>query len=319
MASVERPTGPPPKRSQMAERMARSTLSRPSSSTPKMARPSDAVGEVDGAVAPHLGEVAHATQQPVGDAGCAPGPAGDLPGAVGVDPHAEDAGGPGDDGLEVGRLVVVEPGDEAEAVAQRPGDGPGAGGGADEGEPGQVEADRSGGRALAEHDVDLEVLHGRVEDLLDDPGEPVDLVDEEDVALAELREHGGEVAGPLDGGTGGDVDGDAHLAGDDAGQARLAETGRAGEQHVVDGLGPAAGGLEDDLEVVLQLRLPHELGQGAGPQADLGGDLGVVSRARPRDGAAPRASPCLSVEPRPGAGGRRGAEPLRRRRRGGRP
>ena len=46
-------------------------------------------------------------------------------------------------------VVVVEPGDEAEAVAQRPGDQPGAGGGADEREAGQVEADRAGGRALA--------------------------------------------------------------------------------------------------------------------------------------------------------------------------
>ena len=46
--------------------------------------------------------------------------------------HAEDAGGPRDDGLELVGVVVVEPGDEAEAVAQRAGDEPGAGGGADE-------------------------------------------------------------------------------------------------------------------------------------------------------------------------------------------
>ena len=35
---------------------------------------------------------------------------------------AEDAGGPHDDGLELVGLVVVEAGDEAEAVAERPGD-----------------------------------------------------------------------------------------------------------------------------------------------------------------------------------------------------
>ena len=83
--------------------------------------------------------------------------------------HAEDPGGPGDDVDEVVGLVVVEAGDEAEAVAERAGDRAGAGGGADEREARQVEADRPGGRALAEHDVDLEVLHRRVEDLLDDP------------------------------------------------------------------------------------------------------------------------------------------------------
>ena len=43
------------------------------------ASPSRAVSQVDRAVAPHLGEVAHPAQQPVGDAGGAPGAAGDLP------------------------------------------------------------------------------------------------------------------------------------------------------------------------------------------------------------------------------------------------
>ena len=134
----------------------------------------------------HLGEVADAAEQAVGDAGRTAGPPGDLAGPLGVDADAEDAGRPGDDGLEVLGLVVVEAGHEPEAIAQRAGDGAGAGGGADEGEAGQIEPDRSGGRTLAQHDVDLEVLHGGVEDLLDDARQPVDLVDEEHVALAEL-------------------------------------------------------------------------------------------------------------------------------------
>ena len=259
MARVDRPTGPPPKRSQMAERMARSTLSRPSSSTPNSGQARGRGGEVDGAVAPHLGEVAHPAQQAVGDAGRAPGPAGDLAGARLVDVHAEDAGGPHGDGLQLVGLVVVEAGDEAEAVAQRAGDRAGAGGGADQREPGQVEADRAGGRALAQDDVDLEVLHRRVEHLLDHAREAVHLVDEQHVALAELREHRGEVAGPLDGRARGDVHGHAHLRGDDPGQARLAEAGRAGEQHVVDGLAAAAGRLEDDRQVLLELALADEL------------------------------------------------------------
>ena len=106
---------------------------------------------------------------------------------------------------------------------------PGAGGGADEREAGQVEPDRPGGRALAEDDVDLEVLHRRVEHLLHHAREAVDLVDEEHVALAELGEHRGEVAGPLDGRARRDVHGDAHLGGDDPGQARLAQA-RAGRR-----------------------------------------------------------------------------------------
>ena len=43
MAKVESPTGPPPNWAHNAERMARSTLSRPRSSTPNSARPSRAV------------------------------------------------------------------------------------------------------------------------------------------------------------------------------------------------------------------------------------------------------------------------------------
>ena len=236
MASVDRPTGPPPKRSHSAREhrpvdLVEAALVHPEGGQAGLGRV-----VVDGAVAAHLGEVAHPAQQAVGDAGRAPGPPGDLAAPVGVDRHLEDAGRPLDDGLEIGRVVVVEPGDEPEAVAQRPGDQAGAGGGADQGEAGDVEPDRAGGRALAQHDVELEVLHRRVEHLFDGPGQPVDLVDEEHVALAELAEDGGEVAAPLERRTGRDVQADVHLGGDDVGEAGLAEAGRAGEEEVVGGL-----------------------------------------------------------------------------------
>src|SRR5439155_383470 len=57
--------------------------------------------EVDGAVAPHLGEVTHPLQQPDGDAGRAPGPPADLAGGIVVGGDAEDAGHPLDDLDEV--------------------------------------------------------------------------------------------------------------------------------------------------------------------------------------------------------------------------
>ena len=164
---------------------------------------------------------------------------------AGVDVDAEDAGGPAHDGLEVVGLVVVEAGDEPEAVAQRPGDQAGAGGGPDEREAGQVEADRAGGRALAEHDVELEVLHRRVQDLLDRPRQAVDLVDEQDVALAELGEDGGQVAGPLERRARRDVQADVQLVGDDAGQGGLAEARAArrtgGGRRPGPGAGPPPG------------------------------------------------------------------------------
>ena len=99
---------------------------------------------------------------------------------------------------EVVGLVVVEAGDEAEAVAQRAGDQAGARRRADEREARQVEADRARRRALADDDVELEVLHRGVQHLLDGAREAVDLVDEQHVAVVEVGEDRGEVAGALE-------------------------------------------------------------------------------------------------------------------------
>ena len=85
--------------------------------------------------------------------------------ALVVERHAEDARGAVEDRDEVVGLVVVEPGDEAEAVAQRPGDQPGARGGADQREARELEPDRARRGALPDHDVELEVLHRGVEHL----------------------------------------------------------------------------------------------------------------------------------------------------------
>ncbi len=244
----------------------------------------------DDALGPDLGVVADPAQQPVGDAGRAPGPAGDLVAAGGVEGDAHDPGRPHDDGLQLGDVVVVEAGDEAEPVAEGAGDEAGAGGGADQGEPGQVEAQRPGRGALAEDDVELEVLHRRVEHFLDHPGQAVDLVDEQDVALVEVGQHRRQVAGPLQRRPRRDPHGHPHLGGDDAGQAGLAQARRAGEQQVVGGLTPPAGGLQEDLQVLAELGLADELLQPAGPQRDLVGRLPRRGQRREQLVAGHRAS-----------------------------
>ena len=129
---------------------------------------------------------------------------------------------------------------------------------------------------LAEHDVELEVLHRRVEHLLDGAGEAVDLVDEEDVALVELGEDRGEVAGALERRARRDVQAHAHLGGDDAGEGGLAQPGRAGEEQVVGGLAPPARRLEDDRAGAPSARRwPTNSSSGAGPQAGLVGDIAI--------------------------------------------
>ena len=130
---------------------------------------------------------------------------------------------------------------------------------------------------LANEDVQLEVLHGRIEDLLDRPVEAVDLIDEEDVTLLQVGEEGGQIAGPHQDRARGDAQADAHLRGHDAGQRGLAQTGGAGEQQVVGRLIPLQGGFDDDLQMLGELPLADELGQCPGPQA---GVLGLLGRCR---------------------------------------
>ena len=61
----------------------------------------------------------------------------------------------------------------------------------------------------------------------------MDLVDKEDVALLQVRQQGGQVAGLLDGGAGRDANLYAHLLRHDAGQRGFAQARRAVEQDVV--------------------------------------------------------------------------------------
>src|SRR5579883_3239284 len=100
-----------------------------------------------------MSEVAHATQQPPGDARRAAGAAGDLVRAFRRHADAEHARAAVDDQLELGLGVEVEPDRNAEAVAQRVGQEPGARRRADQGELGEIDLDRARRRSLADDQV----------------------------------------------------------------------------------------------------------------------------------------------------------------------
>ena len=89
---------------------------------------------------------------------------------------------------------MVEPEDEPEAVAQRLREQARARRRADQRERREVEPQAAGARPLAHDDVDDAVLHGRVQRLLDGAVEPVHLVDEDDVVIAEVGEDRDQVA-----------------------------------------------------------------------------------------------------------------------------
>ncbi len=147
---------------------------------------------------------------------------------------AEHAGAALHDQLQLVDGVELEPDRDAEAVAQRRREEPGAGRRADERELRQLDLDRARRRPLADDEVELVVLHRRIEDFLDRRVEAVDLVDEEHVALFEIGEQRREIAGLGDHRPRGRAEIDAELAGDDLRERRLAEAGRADEEHVVE-------------------------------------------------------------------------------------
>src|SRR6202035_3853643 len=157
--------------------------------------------------------------------------------------------------------VEVEAVDDAEARPQGGADRAGAGGGAHEGEAGELDLPRPRRRTLADDEVQPVVLERRVEDLLDGRPQAVYLVDEEHLAGVQVGEDGRQVAGPLEHRPGGGAQWRRHLAGDDVGEGRLAKPRRTEEEDVVQGLPPLARRADEDPEVVEDLLLADVLVQ----------------------------------------------------------
>ena len=127
-----------------------------------------------------------------------------------------------------------------------------------------------------EADVDLVVLHRRIEELLDDRPEAMDLVDEQDVAGAQIGERADQVARLLQRRPRARADVDAELARDQLGERRLAESRRAEEERVVERLAPGERRVDVDAEALLDLLLADELREPLRPQRQL--DDGLVGQ-----------------------------------------
>ena len=109
----------------------------------------------------------------------------------------------------------------------------------------------------------------------------MDLVDEEHVAVLEVGEQRGQVAGPGQDRARPVMRSPAPIsAATMPASDVLPRPGRAGEEDVVDGLAALAGRLEHDAEVLDQLGLPDELGERTGPEPDLFELLVGVRRRR---------------------------------------
>ena len=115
-------------------------------------------GAIDVSVAAHLGVVADAAEQAVGNARSAAGAHGELGRAVAVDGHAEDVRGALDDEAQLVVGVELEPQQNAEAGAHGRAEQAGAGGGGDESEGLDVQNEGTSRGPLADHNVEFEIF-----------------------------------------------------------------------------------------------------------------------------------------------------------------
>jgi len=175
------------------------------------------------------------------------------------DADAMNAGAAGDDIFEFLDRIEIQPNRNAEPIAQRRGQQSQPGGRRHQREFGQIDLDRPRRRPFADDEVQLIILHGRIEDFLDRRIEPMDLVDEEDVAFFQIGQKGGEITGLGDHRTGGGAEIDTQLAADDLRQRRLAKPRRPDEQHMIERLAPGPRRLDENLQVFARRRLADEI------------------------------------------------------------
>ncbi len=198
----------------------------------------------------------------------------------------------GDDLLKLVLGVEIQPHRNAEAVAQRIGQQPRARGGADQREFGQIDLHRTRRRSLADDEIELEILHRRIEHLLHRRIKPMNLVDEQHVALFEIGQQRREIAGLGDHRTGGGAEADAKLARHDLRQRGLAEPRGTDEQHVVERLAAFARGVDEHRQIGARLLLADKFRQVLRTQrgiADVVGTaLGGDKAGRSHDGAPAR-------------------------------
>ena len=159
-----------------------------------------------------------------------PGWRGELSCGVRGDARAKLGGVDRDDPGEVIDVVEFEVLMHAEPFAEWSGEHAAASGGPDDRELFEGEADRARRHPFAQHDVDPEIFHDGIDELLDGARQAMDLVNEEDRALGRVGEEGHDVHFLVERRAACDVELDAQLIVEDGGERRLAQAGRAVEE-----------------------------------------------------------------------------------------
>ena len=163
---------------------------------------------------------------------------------------------------------------DTETIAQGCRQQTGAGGGTNQGEGWQVELDRARRRAFADHDVDLVVLHRRIQHFLHGRLHAVDFVDEQDIVGLQIGQQGRQIAGLFDHRPRGLAQVHAQFVGNHVRECGLAQPGRAEDQDVIECFAASLGGLDIDAQLLAHSFLAQVFIQGA--WADMGLGSGIL-------------------------------------------
>src|SRR5438093_2581159 len=211
----------------------------------------------------HLGVIANPFQQPICDAGRAAASFRDFVASFVRDRRIENLSRPADDVLHFRHRVEVQPMDHTETRTQRCGNQTGARGCADQGKAAQIEPMGPGTRALADDDVEFEILHRGIKDLFDAGLKTMNLVDKQDVAKFKIRQYRREIPFQLDQWTRSRPKLRAHFIGDHRSQCSLAEAWRTIEQNMVERFTALSSSLDGNIEIIFNALLSDILAKHA--------------------------------------------------------
>lgn len=190
-------------------------------------------------------------------------PAADLLSALRRDLHTQNARRTPHHAGQITGGVVFQSGHNAEAIAQGRGNQAHARGGPYQGKRLQINFDRARGRTLADDQIQLEILHGRIEDFLHRNGHAMDFIHKEYVMSAEIGEDGRQIPAALQHRAGSADQVDAQFCGHDLRQSRLAQARIAVKQRMIQRLAALSGRAQVDAQIGAQLVLADEVIQTA--------------------------------------------------------
>ena len=164
-----------------------------------------------------------------------------------------------DDVLQFRNRIKLQPNRNTKPVAQRRCEKTQTRGGCNQSEFRKINLHRTRRWPLADNQIQLIVFHCRIKDFFNSRIEPVDLVNEKNVALFQICEQSGEVPRFRNDRTGGRAEVHTKFARHDLGKGCFAEPGRPNEQDVVQSFPTRLGRTYEHLQVCTGLRLTDEV------------------------------------------------------------